>query len=215
MADTRLRDDVWEFVPFVPRLKAGFFGVENADAISKQLRAIVEDYQSRGWEFVRLEQVEVLHTAGCLASLFGKSSIPVSYDLIVFRARRGTVKQSSTGKSSERAVLQGDEDDWDDGERVQFSPALQDEYDDLLALYNTSLDPDSEDEDGFFTGLAASDAYGELITRLELFVNKLAPKAGVSARHALLSRLERDMPELRHHRRFQAATAVLRAADDE
>jgi hypothetical protein len=115
MTDAGATDYVWEFVPFVPRLKVGFFGVENADAISTQLRAIVEDYQSHGWEYVRLEQVEAMHAAGCLASLFGRSSVAVSYDLIVFRARRGTVNQSPIARSSGRRAVQAEEEDWDDG----------------------------------------------------------------------------------------------------
>jgi len=74
-------------VPFTPRLKAGLFSTQNASAISAQLQAIVVDYQSRGWEFVRLEQVEVVHAAGCLAALFGRHSNSVPYDIVVFRAR--------------------------------------------------------------------------------------------------------------------------------
>lgn len=79
---------IWEFVPFAPRLKAGLFSVENAAAVSEQLKAVVSDYQSRGWEYVRMEQVDVTVAPGCLASLFGGSSSTVPYDIIVFRGKR-------------------------------------------------------------------------------------------------------------------------------
>jgi hypothetical protein len=80
-----LSDYVYRFVPFIPRLKVGVFGPENAGAISAQLEALVAQFAQAGWEFVRLEQVSVVHAAGCLASLFGAKNHTVDYDLVVFR----------------------------------------------------------------------------------------------------------------------------------
>lgn len=93
-------DYVWEFVPFAPRLKAGIFNIENANAISAQLRSLVDDYQARGWEYVRMEQVDVTVAAGCLASLFGRSSSTVAYDIVVFRGRRAVSEDSVGGSQS-------------------------------------------------------------------------------------------------------------------
>jgi hypothetical protein len=78
-------DYVYKFVPFIPRLKVGVFGPENAGAISAQLEALVAQFAQAGWEYVRLEQVSVEHAAGCLASLFGAKNHSVDYDLVVFR----------------------------------------------------------------------------------------------------------------------------------
>lgn len=97
----------YRFVPFIPRLKLGVFGLQNAEAISTQLDELVEYYLSQGWEYVRLEQVSAVHAAGCLASLFGKTSHSMDYDLVVFRRSRALseadthpverVGQSATG----------------------------------------------------------------------------------------------------------------------
>lgn len=77
---------VYKFVPFIPRLKVGVFGTQNAESISSQLGALVAGHIAQGWEYVRLEQVSVSHAAGCLASLFGRSDYTAAYDLVVFRA---------------------------------------------------------------------------------------------------------------------------------
>jgi hypothetical protein len=77
----------YKFVPFIPRLKFGVFGSQNAEAISTQLDALVRSQIAEGWEYVQLEQVSVVHTAGCLASLFGNTNHTVDYDLVVFRRR--------------------------------------------------------------------------------------------------------------------------------
>ena len=81
-------DYAWEFVPFIPRLKRGAFGVENANAIAQQLHEVVDSYEADGWEYVRLEQVNVIHAAGCLAALLGNRDATASYDIVVFRAPR-------------------------------------------------------------------------------------------------------------------------------
>ena len=108
---------VYEFVPFVPRLKAGVFGTQNAAAIGQQLKSIVDHYQARGWEYVQLEQVEVTHAAGCLASLFGRQNDSVAYDIIVFRVPREAAEAPRSERPSESTstavVAEDPEEHWE------------------------------------------------------------------------------------------------------
>jgi hypothetical protein len=71
-------------VPFVGHLKSGVFSVENAGKVSQQLQALIDQYTTRGWNFYRIDKVNIQITPGCLASLFGASVALVNFDQVVF-----------------------------------------------------------------------------------------------------------------------------------
>lgn len=72
-------------VPFVGRLKQGFFSSETARSVSRQLQSEINQYAERGWEFCSVEKVDIEVTPGWLASLLGAKTSHISFDQIVFR----------------------------------------------------------------------------------------------------------------------------------
>lgn len=75
-------------VPFVGQLKSGVFSVENAQNVTAQLQAVINQYGQQGWEFYRIDKVDVQIKPGCLAALFGASAAVITFDQIIFRHLR-------------------------------------------------------------------------------------------------------------------------------
>lgn len=72
-------------VPFVGELKRGVFSVESASTVSQQLQDVINQYGQQGWEFYRLDDVDVQVKPGCLASLLGASATFLTFNQIIFR----------------------------------------------------------------------------------------------------------------------------------
>ena len=75
-------------VPFVGQLKSGVFSVENAQNVTAQLQSVINQYGQQGWEFYRIDKVNVQIKPGCLAALFGASASYITFDQIIFRHLR-------------------------------------------------------------------------------------------------------------------------------
>lgn len=75
-------------VPFVGSLKGGLFSLENASAVSLHLQTVINHYVGQGWDYYSTEKINVLVTAGCLASLFGQRDSFITFDQIIFRRQR-------------------------------------------------------------------------------------------------------------------------------
>ena len=75
-------------VPFVGQLKSGVFSVENAQNVTAQLQSVINQYGQQGWEFYRIDKVNVQIKPGCLAALFGASASYITFDQIIFRQLR-------------------------------------------------------------------------------------------------------------------------------
>jgi len=75
----------YRVVPFVGHLKQGMFNVENAQQVSEQLQAVINQYTTEDWEFYRVDKIDVQITPGCLASLFGARVSFITFDQVVFR----------------------------------------------------------------------------------------------------------------------------------
>ena len=75
-------------VPFIGRIKSGFFSNENAETVSRQLQSLINWYSQQGWELHSITKVGVEVTPGCLANLFGGTSSYITFDQIVFRRTR-------------------------------------------------------------------------------------------------------------------------------
>lgn len=88
MTDIRQIEYEYKVVPFVGSLKSGVFTVENAGKVSEQLQAVIDQNVRSGWEFYRIEKINILIKPGCLASLFGASADFITFDQVIFRKVR-------------------------------------------------------------------------------------------------------------------------------
>jgi hypothetical protein len=75
----------YRVMPFVGNLKSGVFTVENAQKVSEQLQAVINQHVQAGWEFYRIDKVDIQITPGCLASLFGARVSFITFDQVIFR----------------------------------------------------------------------------------------------------------------------------------
>jgi hypothetical protein len=76
-------------VPFVGQLKSSLISVENARKVSEQLQAVISQYTRNGWEFYRIDKVDIQVTPGCLAALFGARVSFITFDQVIFRRAVG------------------------------------------------------------------------------------------------------------------------------
>lgn len=75
----------YRVVPFVGQLKGGIMSIENARKVSEQLHGVINQYATEGWEFFRIDKVDIEIKPGCLASLFGASISFITFDQVIFR----------------------------------------------------------------------------------------------------------------------------------
>lgn len=78
-------------VPFVGHLKRGVVTVENAQTVSDQLQSLINQHAQGGWEFYRIDKVDIQVTPGCLASLLGAKVSFITFDQVTFRRPTATV----------------------------------------------------------------------------------------------------------------------------
>jgi hypothetical protein len=79
-------------VPFVGQLKRGVMNVENAQKVSEQLQAVITRYVQQGWDFYRIDKVDIQVTPGCLASLLGARVSFITFDQVIFRCPAGQME---------------------------------------------------------------------------------------------------------------------------
>jgi len=80
---------VYKVVPFIGTLKSGVFSVENAQKVSEQLQLLIDAHVKQGWEFYRIDPVQIQIQPGCLASLFGQRTSWINFDQVIFRRPEG------------------------------------------------------------------------------------------------------------------------------
>lgn len=71
----------YKVVPFIGRLQSG----QNAEEVSNQLQAVIDQHSKQGWEFHTLNDVNIEVRPGCLAGLFGAKASYIQFDQIIFR----------------------------------------------------------------------------------------------------------------------------------
>jgi hypothetical protein len=86
-SSARAAEYEYQVVPFVGELKRGVLNIENARKVSDQLQAVIATYTRQGWEFYRIDKVDVQVTPGCLASLLGARVSFITFDQVIFRRR--------------------------------------------------------------------------------------------------------------------------------
>jgi len=72
-------------VPFSGATRAS--DVSPGRTLAEQLQRTLKDYNSRGWEFMRIDTVRVDVEPGCIPSLLGAKNYQMAYDIIVFRKK--------------------------------------------------------------------------------------------------------------------------------
>lgn len=59
--------------------------VDPKEAAALYLQSAVAEHATGGWEFMRVDQLGVVESPGCLASLFGQTEATSYYSVITFR----------------------------------------------------------------------------------------------------------------------------------
>lgn len=81
---------IYKVVPFIGMLKSGVFNVENAQKVSEQLQQLIDTYTRQGWEFYRIDPVQIQIKPGCIASLLGQRVMWINFDQVIFRRPEGS-----------------------------------------------------------------------------------------------------------------------------
>lgn len=71
----------FKVVPFIGKIKSS----ESAEAVGRQLEALIASGTSGGWEFYQLSDVNIQVSPGCLAGLLGSKESYIRFDQIIFR----------------------------------------------------------------------------------------------------------------------------------
>lgn len=80
-------DREYMVVPFIGQIRRGFFSSQDANDVSNQLQALINEQARQGWLFYSVEKIDIHVTPGCLASLLGTRSSVISFDQVIFRRR--------------------------------------------------------------------------------------------------------------------------------
>jgi len=72
----------YKVVPFIGRIK---MGKGSAQEVAEQLQALIDQFVGEGWEYYRIDPVQIEVRPGCLASLFGAQASYINFDQVIFR----------------------------------------------------------------------------------------------------------------------------------
>ena len=75
----------YKVVPFLGQLKRGVVSMDNASKVSEQLQELIDRHAAEGWDFYRIDKVDIQISPGCLAGLFGSKVSFITFDQVVFR----------------------------------------------------------------------------------------------------------------------------------
>ena len=72
--------------PFLGETKRSWFSEQGPQHVAAELQNILNFKATEGWEYVRVEEIEIAQRVGCLVNLFmRKESAMYRYHQIVFR----------------------------------------------------------------------------------------------------------------------------------
>lgn len=72
-------------VPFIGQVKGGVFDAKSAQQVSAQLQAVINEYVQKGWEYYRIDKVNIEVAPGCLSGLLGQKATYLTFDQVIFR----------------------------------------------------------------------------------------------------------------------------------
>jgi hypothetical protein len=78
-------DFEYRIVPFIGDVSSR--DKRSAQKVADQLQAVINANIGNGWEFYRIDQVQIVVSPGCLGALFGGSQTTVALDQVTFRRR--------------------------------------------------------------------------------------------------------------------------------
>jgi hypothetical protein len=83
----------WEYqVIALPRdvmvMKKTFGGGNPAETIAGYVQSVIMERAREGWEFYRIDTVNVVEKPGCLGGLLGQKETAMAYNLLTFRKSR-------------------------------------------------------------------------------------------------------------------------------
>lgn len=81
-----MADYEYHIVPFLGEAKDR--DSRSAQRVAEQLKATIDANIGNGWEFYRIDQVQILVRPGCLGSLLGGREATVALDQVIFRRAR-------------------------------------------------------------------------------------------------------------------------------
>lgn len=79
----RAMDYEHRVVPFLGDVRSR--DKDSADKVAKQLQAVIDSNAVGGWEFYRIDQVQIAVQPGCLAGILGAKVTMIGLDQITFR----------------------------------------------------------------------------------------------------------------------------------
>ena len=71
----------YNVVPFIGKITAK----ESAQNVAEQLKSLINTWAQQGWEFYRIDSVQIQISPGCLASLLGAKASYMNFDQVIFR----------------------------------------------------------------------------------------------------------------------------------
>lgn len=80
----------YRIVPFLGDVPAR--DQRGAEKVATQLQALIAAHTTDGWEFHRIDQVQVLTRPGCLGALAGRGNNIIGLDMVSFRRERAAVQ---------------------------------------------------------------------------------------------------------------------------
>jgi hypothetical protein len=76
----------YKVVPFLGQAAAA--DKRAAEKVAEQLQQLVDQFVAQGWEFYRIDRVEIAVAPGCLAALSGGKMSFAGWDMVIFRRER-------------------------------------------------------------------------------------------------------------------------------
>ncbi|HET8579742.1 MAG TPA: hypothetical protein VFL31_01985 [Nitrospiraceae bacterium] len=80
----------YRVIPFIGVIRGGFFSQENATTVANQLEKLINEGSQQGWEFFRIDPVQIHVSPGCLGSLFGQKEAYIRFDQVIFKRTKGS-----------------------------------------------------------------------------------------------------------------------------
>jgi hypothetical protein len=87
-----MQDLEYRVVPFIGHIRGGYFSQENATTVANELEKLINEGSRNGWEFYRIDPVQIQVNPGCLGGLMGQKEAYIRFDQLIFRRQKGTAR---------------------------------------------------------------------------------------------------------------------------
>ncbi len=73
----------YKVMPFIGQVGEG--DKHGATKVAAQLQKLIDEMTGQGWEFYRIDQVQIAVRPGCLSAFLGGRTNYISFDMVTFR----------------------------------------------------------------------------------------------------------------------------------